>query len=195
MLSYIGQGDLVSFDELAHHDINLLEHLYGYGILKKGMERSYFNIGIIERYFSRKVRPAKLVGAEDRLAEISKRRNALERNVRNHIRTVFSVQFSKGKRLENLVSKLVLSRRTAVATFDFEAILAEGASPLYFDELKTIILGFWDKFENSLEMTKTELEYHMEVVNRARFDAHAKDVADHDFEKVRVSLSELEAKF
>lgn len=195
MLNYIGQGDLGSFDALVNHDISLLEHLYGYGILKKGMEGSYFNIGIIERYFSKKVRPAKLVGAEDRLAEISKRRNALERNVRNQIKTVFSVQFSKGKRLENLVSKLVGPRRVTVATFDFEAILAEGASPLYFDELKTIILGFWDKFENSLEMTKTEFEYHMGVVNKARFDAHAKDVADHDFEKVRVSLSELETRF
>lgn len=195
MLNYIGQGDLGSFDALANHDISLLEHLYGYGILKRGMEGSYFNIGIIERYFSKKVRPAKLVGAEDRLAEISKRRNALERNVRSQIKTVFSVQFSKGKRLENLVSKLVGPRRVTVATFDFEAILAEGASPLYFDELKTIILGFWDKFENSLEMTKTEFEYHMGVVNKARFDAHAKDVADHDFEKVRVSLSELETRF
>ena len=44
-------------------------------------------------------------------------------------------------------------------------------------------------------MSKIEFEYHMNVVNKARYDAHAKDVQDHDFQKARVSLSELESKF
>ena len=195
MLEYIGQGDLNSFNILAQQDPSLLEHLYGYGVLKRGVEGSYFNIGVVERYFARKAKPVKLLGAEDRLAEISKRRNALERQVRIHVKTVFSVHFSKAKRRESLVSKLVERRRTEVAGADFDDLLAEGASPLYFDELKSIILGFWDKFENSLEMSKIEFEYHMNVVNKARYDAHAKDVQDHDFQKARVSLSELESKF
>lgn len=195
MLGFIGQGDIGSFNTLAQQDPNLLEHLYGYGILKKGVEGSFFNVGIVERYFSKKSKPTKLLGAEDRLAEISRRRNALEKQIRTHIRTVLSVHLSKSKRLDSLHSKLIEGRRRDVATFDFDEILAEGASPLYFDELKSIILGFWDKFENSLEISKTEFEYHMGVVNRARFDAHSKDVVDHDFDKVRVSLGELEARF
>lgn len=195
MLEYIGQGDLEGFDILARQDPNLLEHLYGYGVLKRGMEGSYFNIGVVERFFAKKAKPVRLLGSEDRLAEISKRRNALERKVRVHVKTVFSVHFSKAKRRENLVSKLVERRRNEIAGSDFDDLLAEGASPLYFDELKSVILGFWDKFENSLEMSKNEFEYHMTVVNKARYDAHAKDVHDHDFQKARVSLGELEAKF
>ncbi len=195
MLGYIGQGDIGGFNTLAQQDTSLLEHLYGYGILKKGVEGSYFNIGIIERYFSKKSKPTRLLGHEDRLAEISKRRNALERQLRTHIRTVLSVHFGKAKRLEALQAKLVERRRSEVATFDFDEILAEGASPLYFDELRSIVLGLWDRFENSLGMSKTEFEYHMGVVNKARFDAHSKDVVDHDFDKVRVSLGELEAQF
>ncbi len=195
MLGYIGQGDMGAFNALAQQDPSLLEHLYGYGILKKGVEGSYFNIGIVERYFSRKSKPTKLLGSEDRLAEISKRRNALEKQIRSHIKTVLSVHFGKTKRLEAVVAKLVERRRLELASSNFDEILAEGASPLYFDELKSIVLGLWDKFENSLEISKTEFEYHMGVVNKARFDAHSKDVVDHDFEKVRVSLGELEARF
>lgn len=195
MLGYIGQGDINAFNTLAQQDPSLLEHLYGYGILKRGVEGSFFNIGIIERYFSKKSKPTKLLGPEDRLAEISKRRNALERKIRTHIKTVLSVHFGKTKRLEVVHAKLIERRRSEVATFDFEDILAEGASPLYFDELKSIVLGLWEKFENSLEMGKTEFEYHMGVVNKARFDAHSKDVFDHEFEKVRVSLGELESRF
>ncbi|MBI6628309.1 AAA-like domain-containing protein [Pontibaca salina] len=195
MLEYIGQGDLASFEALAQQDQSLLEHLYGYGVLKKGIEGSYFNIGVVEQYFANKAKPVKLLSTEDRLAEISKRRNSLERKIRVHVGTVFSVHFSRAKRRVNLVSKLMERRRTDVAGVDFDSLLAEGASPLYFDELKSIILGFWDKFEHSLEMNKSEFEYHMEVVNKARYDAHAKDVQDHDFEKARVSLVELESKF
>lgn len=195
MLEYIGQGDMKSFSALSQHDPSLLEHLYGYGVLKRGLEGSYFNIGVVERYFAKKDRPVRLLGAEDRLAEISKRRNALERRVRAHVKTVFSIQFTKAKRREGLISKLIDRRRTEVSGFDFDGLLAEGASPLYFDEIKSIILGFWDKFENSLEMTKTEFDYHMNVVNKSRYDAHAKDIQDHDFEKARVSLAELESRF
>lgn len=195
MLEYIGQGDSENFNSLAQHDPSLLEHLYGYGVLRRGHEGSFFNIGIIERYFSKKARPTRLVSPENRLAEISRRRNSLERRLRGHIKTVFMVQFSKSKRRENLLSKLAERRRNEVISIDFNDLLAEGASPLYFDELKSIVLGFWKEFENSLDMSKTEFEYHMSVVNKARYDAHAKDVEDHDFDKARVSLGELEAKF
>ncbi|WP_157139830.1 ATP-binding protein [Roseibium aggregatum] len=194
MLEYIGQGDVNSFNLLAQQDPVLLEHLSGYGVLKKGLEGTYFNIGIVERYFSRKAKPTQLVRAEDRLAEISRRRNSLERSLRSHIKVVFSVQFSKSKRRESLLSKLIERRRGDLSGVDFDDLLAEGASPLYFDELKSIVLGFWKEFENSLDMSKTEFEYHMGVVNRARYDAHAKDVEDHEFDKARVSLSELEAR-
>lgn len=195
MLEYIGQGDVDSFNSYAHHDPSLLEHLYGYGVLKRGVEGSFFNIGIVERYFSKKAKPTRLLGNEDRLAEISKRRNALERRVRTHIKTVFSIQFSKSNRLESLLSKFPSKRQGDLSGMGFDDLLAEGASPLYFDELKSIILGFWEKFKNSLEMSKTEFEYHMDVVNRSRYDAHSKDVDDHYFDKVRVSLGELESRF
>ena len=194
MLEYFGQGDGDNFNFFAQHDPSLLEHLYGYGVLKRGLEDNFFNIGIIEKYFSKKVKPTRLISAEDRLAEISKRRNSLEKSLRAYIKTVFSVQFSKSKRRENLVSKLVTHRRDEVVGVDFDGLLAEDASPLYFNELKSIVLGYWQEFENSLDMSKNDFEYHMGVVNSARYDAHAKDVEDHEFNKARVSLSELEER-
>ncbi len=195
MLEYMGKGDVDSFNGLAHQDPSLLEHLYGYGVLKKGVEATFFNIGIVEKYFAKKAKPTKLIGTEDRLAEISRRRNALERTVRSHIKTVFSIQFPKSKRRESLLAKLIEKRRIELGGTDFDDLLAEGESPMYFDELKSVILGYWDKFQNALEMSKGEFEYHMGVVNKARYDAHAKDFDDHAFDKARVSLSELESRF
>ena len=76
-----------------------------------------------------------------------------------------------------------------------ESILAEGGSPLYLDEFKSIIVGNWGSFCNSLDLTKQEFEHHMTIVNRMRYDAHAKDVDEKSFDKARVSLNELEVAF
>ena len=195
MLGYFGSGDQKSFNLLSTSDPKLLEHLYGYGILKKGIDNSYFNIGIVERYFSKKVRPVELVSAEDRLAEISNRRNLLEKAVRRHVKMVFSVNFPKSKRREKLVAKLIERRRTEVEGFQFDALLAQGASPLYFKELISIILGYWSEFENSIDLGKNDVDYHLNSINSLRNDAHANNLTDQDFEKARVSLTELEKVF
>ena len=108
---------------------------------------------------------------------------------------MFAVQFAKANRREQLISKLIEQRRKEVDGVDYSQLVSTGTSPLYYDELKSIILGYWDKFQNSVEMEKVDFEYHMNVVNKARYDAHAKDVDDHAFDKVRMSLAELESKF
>lgn len=195
MLDYFGHRDLNGFYSLADSDPKLLEHLYGYGILKKGIDGSYFNIGIVERYFEKKERPIELVSLEDRFAEVSNRRNLLEKAVRRHVKMVISVNYPKSKRREKIVSKLVEGRRNAVAGFEFDALLADGASPLYLKELISIILGYWSEFENSIELPKVDFEYHMNCVNSLRNDAHAKDFSNDDFAKIRVSLSDLENIF
>lgn len=192
MLELMGQGDLEGFNAYALQYPGLLEHLYGYGLLKKGSESSYFNIGIIQRYYMNSKKPSRLLSAEDRWAEVSVRRNKLEQSLRAHVKSVLSVHFTKPRRLEALVSKLSKHRQEQLRGENFDFMLSTGASPLYFDELKSVILGMWDKFENSLDMTKNDFEYHMNVINRARNDAHAKDFDEHSFDRLRVSLAEIE---
>lgn len=192
MLEYLGQGDLESFYAYGRQDPSLLEHLYGYGVLKKGLEGSYFNIGIVERYFANLTKPAQLIGWEDRLAEISRRRNSLEINLRVLVMTVLEVHYPRAKRKEALLSKLIESRRKSLSDQSFDELLSKSASPLYFKELSGIILGMWDKFSNRLEMEKPEFTYHMDVINSTRNDAHAKGIEDQAFNKVRVSLTEIE---
>jgi hypothetical protein len=195
MLDYFGCGDIKSFNTLADADPNLLEHLFGYGILKKGINEIYFNIGIVERYFSMKEKPVDVVTPEDRLAEVSRRRNALEKSLRRHINLVFRVNFPKSKRRDMLISKLLENRRKMVEGFEFDSLLSETSSPLFFKELISIILAYWEKFDNSLDMSKNEFEYHANVVNSLRKDAHANDFDEKEFSKARVSLTDLESLF
>jgi hypothetical protein len=191
MLRYLGVGDISSFQYLADADPRLSEHLSGYGIVSKGAEAYFFRIGVVESYFANADRPINLMTQENRLAEISAKRNELEKKLRNFVARVLRISFSPSKRIDAVLCKVAQERRERLQDQSFDNLLAEGLSPLFFDELKTVICGNWACFENALELQKPEFEYHMSVVNRYRSDAHAKHVNDHDFEKWRVSVAEL----
>jgi hypothetical protein len=192
MLKFLGHNDNASFDALATDDPRLLEHLRGYGLVTVGAKAHYFSIGIVEKYFSRKERPAALMTQSGRRTEISKRRNAIEVQLRKYVLQVSTLAFSKRDRRERLLSKLTEVRRHQVAQLELEDIFLGIESPLFFNEINSIVCGHWDIFENSIELSKTEFEYHMSVVNTHRIDAHAKGIGDTDFEKLRVSLACLE---
>ena len=194
MLRYLGQHDTEGFSVFAESDPSLSEHLIGYGIVARGARSYFFRIGVVERYFETTAKPFYLLDQDSRLAEISTRRNALERDLRELVSQVLRVSFSPRERLEQLLSKLTAARRSAFAGRSFNDLLSSGESPLYFDELKNIILGHWEKFQNFLEMEKAEFEYHMNTINRARADAHAKDIDDQQFEKWRVSVGEISSR-
>lgn len=194
MLKYLGARDNDSFNLLADSDSTLCEHLLGYGIVSKGVRSFYFRVGIVENYFENIDRPAHMMSQESKLAEISSRRNSLEKRLRVLVSQVIRVSFPSKNRLDAILSKISTGRREALSGSSFSEILTPDESPLYFDELKSIILGHWDKFANFLEIEKIEFEYHMNTVNKSRFDAHAKSVDDQKLEKFRVSIAELQSK-
>lgn len=194
MLKSLGMKDYETFNSFTEDDPTLSEHLEGYGIVARGAKAFYFRIGVVERYFERVAKPTRLLSGEDRIAEISAKRNALERDLRTFIATVFRVSVSGKDRTSSILNKLSTGRRSAFSEMSFDQLLSTGESPLFFDELKAIILGYWDKFSNPLELEKNEFEYHMNTVNRTRADAHAKDIPEETFDKWRVSMSELSSK-
>ena len=195
MLKFLGHGDYASFEGFAKDDQRLLEHLKGYGLVKSGSNAYFFSIGIVEKYFSRKDRPASLMSESSRKAEISKRRNAVELCIRGYILQVATIAFSKKERRQRLLSKLPTARRESIQEHELLLLFGADASPLFFNELTALICGHWEHFENSMEIGKSEFEYHMNTVNGLRVDAHAKSISDAEFEKLRVSMSALENAF
>lgn len=194
MMKYLGSGDDSSFKYLADSEPSLVEHLLGYEVICKGTAGFFFRIGLVEKFFERAQRPSKLLTQDERLAEISRRRNLFERKIRAFVYQVIRVSVGKNARTEKILSKLVERRRDELARLEFDELLDEGTSPLFFNEIKALVLSDWQLFQNALEMEKNEFDYHMNVVNRGRSDAHAKAVTDAEFDKWRVSMTELESR-
>lgn len=194
MLKSLGLKDVESFKIYADSDPALCEHLVGYGIVSRGAKSFYFRIGAVERYFEAMARPTALLSQEERLAEVSAKRNTLERGLRSLINQVFKISFPPKERVDHIVGKLAPARRAPMAGKSFAELVSAGESPLYFDEVKTVILAHWDKFSNVLEIDKSEFEYHMTTINRSRSDAHAKNVNDQTFDKWRISMAEISSR-
>ena len=191
MLKYLGHDDSESFNTLARLDPSLCEHLIGYGLVSQGEKSHYFNIGIVENYFKELDQPTELMTQQNRTAEVSERRNELEKGIRSLIKSVFQVSFPAARRAEEVKKKLCSSRREALQNWDFDTLLCASTSPLFFDELRSIILGNWSMFENIIGIPKGEFDFYMSIVNKFRVDAHAKDISEHDFNKWRLSICEL----
>jgi hypothetical protein len=191
MLKYLGSGDEESFRYLAEADRRLYEHLIGYGVVARGAKSFYFSIGVVREYFENLSRPSKLLTYEEKISEISSKRNSLERDLRRFIGSAVKFTTAKSQRSDKILSRLTQVRRDAVSKLSFEQLISEGNSPLFLNELKAILCGNWDIFGNAFDMQKPELEYHMDVINRTRVDAHAKDLTDLEFDKWRVSFGEL----
>ncbi|MFN0116284.1 MAG: hypothetical protein ACKVPY_16555, partial [Paracoccaceae bacterium] len=191
MLKLIGAGDQGAFEEFARADSTLVEHLLGYGIIERGVKEFYFRVGVVEKFFQKASRPARLLTQSEKIAELATRRAQLERGLRALILQVTRITTPKSQQSSEVLSRLVQRRRDDLAALSVDDLLSPAASPLYFDELKAIVLGSWQKFENAIQISKGEFEYHANTINRLRKDAHAKDVSEVELEKWRVSIGQL----
>lgn len=195
MMKLLAVGVIDDFEALAVADANLISHLVGYGIVGAGQKAHYFRIGVVESFFEKEARPAAVLDQEDRRTLISQGRNALEQAIRRMIRQCFSVHYPSAKRGAEILKALGGQRRDRLGDATFEELTNPATSPLFFSDLDNLIQSCWNVFQNAIEMPKDELRYHMSVVNRVRRDAHANDIDDDEFDKVRVSLRELKRVF
>ncbi|WP_156113462.1 ATP-binding protein [Paracoccus sanguinis] len=192
LLDMLGRGDLVKFNEIVADDPHFTEHLVGYGLIKRGEEGYFFNIGVVEEYFAAMRKPVHLLGKEARRAEISDRRNRIEEALRDEIRSVFKANFSKADRREQLVAIVPSERRAKLDKYTFEELLSPHTA-LFFLDYKQLIEKHYEKFKNSFNITKEQFSVYASDINFQRKpDAHAGEIGDLDFEKIRVSLGVLE---
>lgn len=192
MMKYLAVKRYDDFVDLASNYPSMVEHLKGYGIVREGQKSHYFSIGVVEGYFESEARPVTTLDAAGRQAEISEKRNRLERQLRILIRQVFSVSFTPKKRVDELLRYVPSERHEGLRQAGEARLFSEGDSPLYLKDVGAVISGHWGIFQNIIDMPKSEFHYHMDVVNKLRKDAHGNDISDHELEKVRISFRELE---
>ena len=65
---------------------------------------------------------------------------------------------------------------------------------MYLLDLRDTVVGEWDDFKNVFVQDKTRFSDYMQLLNKHRVDAHARDISDDDMESVRAALQWLEGR-
>lgn len=125
----------------------------------------------------------------EELATISRRRNVLERRLREMVRFGLKMQLAKGENWTERVRRaLPAHRRSEVASLAADALMEK----LYWKELEQIVSKEWSVFQRTIG-DKTRFQLAMALLND-RPDAHAKEVDAADIALHRRELVWLEER-
>jgi len=194
MLTFLANNDLESFEELATAHSEYTRHLLGYGLIQKGAGGYAFNLDILNNYLSAKHKHQRInLSNEDKLAEISSRRNSLEKGLRFLIRNALQANLGGSKAKAAVLASIPSDRREKLSELSLSELLHKGKSPLFFLDLKNLLSKNWDIFQNVFEIDKQKLMFILEDINTiGRPDAHAKDITNDDFSQLRLHFQKVE---
>ena len=194
MLKYLSRGDIEAFNEFAADNTNFTKHLIGYGLIQQSENGYSFNIEIVKEYLGQQHKYERInLTAEEKLEEISRRRNFIEKSLRKIVKNVLTISFGKKKGFEKVLGALPENRRNSLLSHDLDSILGVDTSPLFYIELARLITKEWDGFQHIFDMEKNKVTFILDEINAiGRPDAHAKKIDKHEFEQLRLHFNKLE---
>lgn len=195
MLRFLAQGDQSTFSQFAEDNVLYTRHLIGYGLITQSEHGFSFNIEALREYLDNLHKYERLNLTDDeKVAEISARRNRIEKLLRVVVRNALRTAHGRKKAGEAVIKALPEKRREAVATSDVDILLARDTSPLFFLELIAVIKREWAALQNVFELEKNKIELMLEEINECgRPDAHAKYANNDEFTQLRLYFKKLEA--
>jgi hypothetical protein len=193
MLNLFANGDIDTFDYYAKGSNYYTTHLVGYGLLQSSKSGYAFNIESMKEYLKARHQYANTqLTREQKIAEVSERRNKLERKLRQIIRNQLKASFGKKLASEKVVAAIPEKRRDSIPNKEIDHTLHVDNSPLFFLDLRNIILREWEIFKNIFEIEKSKLEVVLDEINEGRIDAHSKTTDEDQFTQLRLHFKRVE---
>lgn len=193
MLTFLATGQQQSFDDFAKNDVHLTRHLTGYGLVQISDHGCAFNIESLRQHLEYRHRYERAnLTSEQKLTELSERRNTLERTLRDVLGKALRLTYGQ-KTGDRVLAALAEKRRDALKDAPHGSLLSPESSPLFFSELIALVSREWDAVKNVFGADKPKVVMMLEDINKyGRPDAHAKAINDDDFTQVRLHLGRLE---
>lgn len=193
MLHYLANNEMSNFNSIAREFPIFTNHLLGYGIIAENAGNYFFKIDGIKEFLIQKHQyQSTNLTKEQKLAEISSRRNPLEENLRRIVRQTLLTSCGKEKARELVIKKLKKPDR--FATLSYSDLFDPNKSEIYFKTLRDIVISSWEFFKNIFGENQENFDQAMHFLNKFRPDAHAKDIDDNDFQLFRHHCKWLEGQ-
>lgn len=192
MLTFLANNDVKTFNNFAAAHTSYTKHLIGYGLIQSSPNGYSFNIESIKDYISKRHKYEKIhLNNEEKLQEITARRNMIEMQLRGVIRNALRMTYgiNAGKQLSCSIPE---NRRDTLGR-DIDVLLSKDKSPLFLLDLVNIINKEWSCFQNIFNLEKPDMLYILNEINiKGRPDAHAKEISKNDFIQIRLHFTKLE---
>ena len=191
MLKMLALGNIAEFDEFSKSHPIFTEHLLAYQIIDKNENNFFFKMEAVKQFFVSKNKfEKKLATDEERYAEISERRNKIEKSLRSVVRQILLVAHGEVE-AKKIVLKHI-NKKDIYLTYSLKALFNPNQTTIYFSDLKKIILSHWNDFEKIFSIDKSSFEHYMTTINNARVDCHAKSISEEEFNEFRIAMTKIE---
>ncbi|RPD44481.1 ATP-binding protein [Paracnuella aquatica] len=192
LIELLAIEDLKTFEERVSGFDKMVEHLIGYNLIEKSDTRYHIKIEAIKKYLLEKTKLLKVnLPIEDKWKLVAEKRNVLELDLRKAVKMLIKANYGALKGKERFLSTVEENRRNRLNAFDLHGIFNEGE--IYLNDLKTYILKNWDDF-NKVFPDRNYFELSMQMINRYRIDAHAKDISHEQMVQLLSCINELQSR-
>lgn len=180
------------FDEYLSEAPDLIDHLLGYGLVVARDGNAELAFDAVKKAVLHIEPDERLIDIEGKWAELCLRRNRIEQGLRQTLyfwsRSMEKIEF------EAVIEKQLSKRRfKELESLSPRDLFSQGGSPLYLSDLLSIIGN--ERALPHLGTERSKIRENINVINKYRADAHAKDLSDADFEQAQRSFEYLENEF
>lgn len=174
LLEYLALDDHKTFKEYASTSSEIIEHLLGYGLIKRDNLNYHFKIKSIQPYIKEQSNINAIPSTKEaKWAKISESRNSLETNLRTIVKQTLRSSYGVDEAKDRFLS--VLCNKQQYQNMSFNDIFS---SHLYFEDIRKSIEKEWGIFGKIFNNDKSVFSRHMEIINKNRVDAHANEIDD-----------------
>lgn len=199
MLQMLAAGDEETFNFFANEDYSMVQHLLGYGIIKKIDDYYDFQMDVIKEYLVKKDNLSVEYGSlEEKWSHLCTRRNRFEVELRKIVRQMILMAFGGdlGNAKNYVIGKIYNDEtsKRKYSTYKYADLFDPNKCHIYLKNLATLINGKWDVFKQFMgDLSQDKFNNLMGVINdEGRFDAHAKDVDKEDIKLFDAAINKLE---
>ncbi len=198
MLSWLSIGDVDTFKGLAESSPGYVAHLINYEIIEKSADDYGFKIEALKLFLSNRNKYKRLnLTNEDKQAEISKRRNAIEPQLRKIVKSQLKASLNETEAKKKVIVELYGAKEiTNKSSINYAEFFEPTKHKIYLNTLFELIRKNWEhSFRNVFDTTVEIFVAKATLINHFRQpDAHAAKISNADFQSFRGAMEWLEEK-
>ncbi len=192
LMRRLAHGDSPALLDAVAERSAVAKHVEGYGLVADARGSPRITIGAVTTYLLGVPGPSaeqarQPTDWEAKILEVSRRRNAIEVELRRVVSEGLRFKFGQ-KAGDHALKCWPESRRAILQQYSYD----DRWQHLDFKELVSVIDNEYDAFQNWFAQDRAQVLTWLDHINRSRADAHAKTLSDEEFAYLRVCFRRLE---